>query len=458
MQTFASVDEQLTYLRKGSAEIIRESDLRAKLEKSRVTGKPLRVKLGMDPTAPDLHLGHTVVLRKLKHFQDLGHTAIFLIGDFTGMIGDPTGRSATRPPLTREQIEENAETYKAQVFKILDPQKTVVDFNRRWMGKFTSDDFVRLMAKYTVSQLLEREDFHKRFRDEKPISLHELLYPLVQGYDSVALEADVELGGTDQKFNLLVGRELQRAYGQESQVVLTTPILEGLDGVQKMSKSLGNAIGIHEPPLEMYGKIMSISDPMMWRYYELLTDVQVADIEKMKRDVNSGQLHPMRAKRDLASRIVRDFYGVDAADSADKDWVQIFQKKEVPKIVDQTPVLGSKVKGRSLQELPPEKRENAPIFGHKGIKLSYRDVAFQLGGQGLGKSYPGIKLDHVIAQAGFVASVSEGNRKIREGAVRIGDNVETSPLIFVESLPTELPIRVGRQVKNVTITLDNADL
>ncbi|MGA8836353.1 MAG: tyrosine--tRNA ligase, partial [Candidatus Sulfotelmatobacter sp.] len=238
MSTFASVDEQLTYLKKGSAEIIRESDLRAKLEKSRATGKPLRVKLGMDPTAPDLHLGHTVVLRKLKHFQDLGHTAIFLIGDFTGMIGDPTGRSATRPPLTREQVEQNAETYKAQVFKILDPQKTVIDFNRRWFGQFTADDFVRLMAKYTVSQLLEREDFHKRFQDEKPISMHELLYPLVQGYDSVALEADVELGGTDQRFNLLVGRELQRAYGQESQVALTTPILEGLDGVQKMSKSL----------------------------------------------------------------------------------------------------------------------------------------------------------------------------------------------------------------------------
>src|SRR6202046_91427 len=265
MSSFASVDEQLRYLKKGSAEIIREADLRAKLERSRATGKPLRVKLGMDPTAPDLHLGHTVVLRKLKHFQDLGHTAIFLIGDFTGMIGDPTGRSVTRPPLTREQIEENAETYKAQVFKILDPQKTVIDFNRRWMGAFTSDDFVRLMAKYTVSQLLEREDFHKRFQEEKPISVHELLYPLVQGYDSVALEADVELGGTDQRFNLQVGRDLQRSYGQESQVVLTTPILEGWrPGPEKMSKSLDNAIGIHEAPLEMYGKLMAISDERMW--------------------------------------------------------------------------------------------------------------------------------------------------------------------------------------------------
>src|SRR5271157_250536 len=338
MPNFAPVDEQLAYIKKGAAEIIRESDLREKLEKSRASGKPLRVKLGMDPTAPDLHLGHTVLLRKLKHFQDLGHTVIFLIGDFTGMIGDPTGRSATRPPLSREQIAENAETYKAQVFKILSPEKTVVDFNSRWFSKFSAEDFIRLTAKYTVSQMLEREDFHKRFHDEKPIAMHELLYPLAQGYDSVALEADVELGGTDQRFNLLVGRELQRAYGQESQVVLTTPILEGLDGVNKMSKSLGNAIGIHEPPLEMYGKVMSISDEMMWKYYELLTDVSVAAIEKMKREVSNGALHPMRVKRDLATRIVSDFHGQDAGGTADESWVQIFQKREVPKIIDETPI------------------------------------------------------------------------------------------------------------------------
>src|SRR5246500_3602775 len=330
MSTFAPVDEQLTYLKKGAAEIIREADLRAKLEKSRASGKPLRVKLGMDPTAPDLHLGHTVVLRKLKHFQDLGHTAIFLIGDFTGMIGDPTGRSATRPPLTREQVEENAETYKAQVFKILDAEKTVIDFNRRWFAKFTADDFIRLAAKYTVSQMLEREDFHKRFLEEKPIAVHELLYPLAQGYDSVALEADVELGGTDQKFNLLVGRELQRAFGQESQVVLTMPILEGLDGMNKMSKSLGNAIGIHEPALEMYGKIMSISDEMMWRYYELLTDVQVAEIEKMKREA-----HPMQAKKDLARRIVTDFHSPEAASKAGEDWAKQFQKDQVPESAEE---------------------------------------------------------------------------------------------------------------------------
>src|SRR5579863_4661965 len=325
MPTFAPVDEQLAYIKKGSAEIVKESELRTKLEKSRATGKPLRVKLGMDPTAPDLHLGHTVVLRKLKHFQDLGHTAIFLIGDFTGMIGDPTGRSATRPPLTPEEIMRNAKTYMAQVYKILDAHKTETRFNSEWFNKVTSADWIRLAAKFTVSQMLEREDFHKRFQEEKPIALHELLYPLAQGYDSVALQADVELGGTDQKFNLLVGREMQRSFDQESQVVLTTPILEGLDGVQKMSKSLGNAIGIHEPPLEMYGKVMSISDAMMWRYYELLTDVQVAEIEKMKRE-----LHPMDAKKDLARIIVADFHSAEAAERAAEDWARQFQKDQVP--------------------------------------------------------------------------------------------------------------------------------
>src|SRR6266436_3211737 len=340
MPNFPPVDEQLAYIKKGAAEIVKESELRAKLEQSLASGKPLRVKAGFDPTAPDLHLGHTVLLRKLKHFQDLGHTVIFLIGDFTGMIGDPTGRSATRPPLSREQIAENAETYKAQVFKILSPEKTVVDFNSRWFSKFSAEDFIRLTAKYTVSQMLEREDFHKRFRAEKPIAMHELLYPLAQGYDSVALEADVELGGTDQKFNLLVGREIQRAYGQESQVVLTTLILEGLDGVNKMSKSLGNAIGIHEAPLEMYGKVMSISDEMMWRYYELLTDVQVAEIEKMKREA-----HPMQAKKDLARRIVGDFHSQEAAAKAAEDWAKQFQKDEVPEQLEHVLVTLGQVKG-----------------------------------------------------------------------------------------------------------------
>src|SRR5579871_1936282 len=408
MSNFAPVEEQLTYLKKGAAEIIREADLRAKLEKSRTSGKPLRVKLGMDPTAPDLHLGHTVVLRKLKHFQDLGHTAIFLIGDFTGMIGDPTGRSATRPPLTREQVEANAETYKAQVFKILDSQKTVIDFNRRWFGAFTSDDFVRLMAKYTVSKLLEREDFHKRFHDEKPISLHELLYPLVQGYDSVALEADVELGGTDQKFNLLVGRELQRAYGQDSQIVLTTPILEGLDGVQKMSKSLGNAIGIHEPPLEMYGKIMSISDEMMWRYYELLTDVQIADIEGMKREA-----HPMQAKKDLARRIVADFHAADAATKAGEDWAKQFQKDEVPEDAQEVSVSASDI-GGSVDD--------------KGRLL--------------------LRVDRLLLKCGLAESTTDAGRKLKQGSVRIDEVVVKDPrFVLTGPPPTRLRLRVGKQLR-----------
>ena len=431
MPKFAPVDEQLTYLKKGSAEIIREADLRLKLEKSRTSGKPLRVKLGMDPTAPDLHLGHTVVLRKLKHFQDLGHTAIFMIGDFTGMIGDPTGRSATRPPLSREQVEQNAETYKAQVFKMLDPQKTVVDFNRRWMGPFTSDDFVRLTAKYTVSKLLEREDFHKRFQDEKPISVHELLYPLVQGYDSVALEADVELGGTDQKFNLLVGRELQRAYGQESQVVLTTPILEGLDGVQKMSKSLGNAIGIHESPLEMYGKVMSISDAMMWRYYELLTDVQAAEIEKMKREV-----HPMQAKKDLARRIVADFHSTEVAGKAGVDWAKQFQKNETPDVVEHVSVPMAKIvigSGEPVALKPPPP-DVVVLPQERGL-----DIA------GL------IRVDKLLAEAGLAESASDGSRKVKQKAVEIDGEVVDKPKLAVPSPPRPLIVRAGRSMKRVAL-------
>jgi len=432
MSNFAPVDDQLTYLKKGSAEIIREADLRAKLEKSRATGKPLRVKLGMDPTAPDLHLGHTVVLRKLKHFQDLGHTAIFLIGDFTGMIGDPTGRSATRPPLSREQVEQNAETYKTQVFKILDPKKTVIDFNRRWMGAFTSDDFVRLMAKYTVSQLLEREDFHKRFSEEKPISVHELLYPLVQGYDSVALEADVELGGTDQKFNLLVGRELQRSYGQESQVVLTTPILEGLDGVQKMSKSLGNAIGIHEPPLEMYGKVMSISDEMMWRYYELLTDVQVADIEKMKHEA-----HPMHAKKDLARRIVADFHSAEAATKAGEDWAKQFQKGDTPDEIERVAVSLKNIELAGTKDLLSDESSYFPLWKFQGEGA--KDPA----------KHKLVRLDKLLLEAGFVPSRTEANRKIKEKAVRLLKQVVNDPVVAL--VPGEIPTSLGRKAKIVCI-------
>src|SRR5688572_26365405 len=281
-----TIEEQLSFLKKGTVDLIRDEDLQKKLERSAKTGKPLRVKLGLDPTAPDIHIGHTVVIRQLKAFQELGHTVIFLIGDFTGMIGDPSGKNVTRPPLSRDEINANAETYKRQMFKLLDPEKTELRFNGEWMDKFTAADFVKLTAKTTVKQILERDDFEKRMREEKPISLHELLYPLVQGYDSVALECDVELGGTDQKFNLLMGRNLQREFGQEPQVIMTTPLLEGLDAVQKMSKSLGNYIGIEEPPGEMFGKVMSISDELMWRWYELLTDLTVSEISDLRSQID----------------------------------------------------------------------------------------------------------------------------------------------------------------------------
>jgi tyrosyl-tRNA synthetase len=415
MPSFASVDEQLAYLKKGSAEIIREDELRTKLERSRASNTPLRVKLGMDPTAPDLHLGHTVILRKLKHFQDLGHTAVFLIGDFTAMIGDPTGRSATRPSLSPEEIMRNAKTYMAQVYRILSPEKTEVRFNSEWFDKVKSADWIRLAAKFTVSQMLEREDFHQRFKDEKPIALHELLYPLVQGYDSVALKADVELGGTDQKFNLLTGREMQRGFGQEAQVVLTTPILEGLDGVQKMSKSLGNAIGIAEPPLEMYGKIMSISDQMMWRYYELLTDVQTAEIETMKREA-----HPMQAKKDLARRIVSDFHSADAAVKAGQDWAKQFQKDEVPEDVEEILV--------KLEE----------IGGH-----AYTDGT----GNATGRT------DRLLVKCGLATSTTEAGRKIKQGSVKVDGHVLKEPYVSLSGpSPLRLPLRVGKQLRIAVIS------
>ena len=440
MPQFASVDEQLAYIKKGTAEIIREAELGAKLEKSRASGMPLRVKLGMDPTAPDLHLGHTVVLRKLKHFQDLGHIVIFMIGDFTGMIGDPTGRSATRPPLSREQIEQNAETYKEQVFKILDPKKTVIDFNRRWFSKFTADDLVRLAAKYTVSQMLEREDFHKRFEEEKPIAIHELLYPLAQGYDSVALEADVELGGTDQKFNLLVGRELQRAYGQESQVVVTTPILEGLDGVQKMSKSLNNAIGIHEPPLEMYGKIMSISDEMMWRYYELLTDISSAEIEKRKGDAAAGRAHPMTLKKALAQRIVADFHSPEAAKKAAEDWSEQFQKRGAPTSAERVSIALKDILVVGIKDLSDNDTSYFPLDRFQGDSDSPTEP----------KKVRIVRLDKLLADTGFVQSRTEANRKIKERAVRIIDQVIETPVMRVV-VPADLVVSLGRKTKIVSI-------
>ncbi len=429
MPTFASVDEQLTYVKKGSAEIVKESELRAKLEKSRASGKPLRVKAGFDPTAPDLHLGHTVLLRKLKHFQDLGHTVIFLIGDFTGMIGDPTGRSATRPPLSADDIMRNAKTYLGQVHKILDKTKTEVRFNSEWFDKLKSADWIKLAAKFTVSQMLEREDFHNRFQEEKPIAMHELLYPLAQGYDSVMLQADVELGGTDQKFNLLMGREMQRMNGQESQVVLTMPILEGLDGVQKMSKSLGNAIGIKDAPLDMYGKVMSVSDELMWRYYELLTDVQVADIDKMKRE-----LHPMEAKKALARRIVADFHGVEAGEKAAEDWTKQFQKDEVPEDVERVEIGRAEVV--RLNEAIPE--------GKGGGAL--RDVSRS------GEDSCPVRIDKLIRLAGLAGSNTEASGKVKTGAVEIeGVSILPNEVLINVPIGREFVLRVGRKMKKVCV-------
>ena len=327
---FPPVPEQIAYLRKGAVEIIREEELVSKLERSRKTGSPLTIKVGFDPSAPDLHLGHTVVIRKMKHFQDMGHRVVFLIGDFTGMIGDPTGQSKTRPVLTRKQVKQNAATYKKQVFKILRAKKTVIEFNSRWLGKLGAAGFIQLASKYTVARLLERDDFSRRYKGGQPIGLHEFLYPIAQAYDSVALKADVEMVGTDQTFNLLVGREVMREFGLEPQVVLTMPLLEGLDGVEKMSKSLGNYIGINEAPKEIYGKAMSISDTLMWRYWELCTDATLAEIEAMRRRVQAGELHPKQAKADLARRLVADYHGAKAAAGAAAEFERIFARKETP--------------------------------------------------------------------------------------------------------------------------------
>jgi tyrosyl-tRNA synthetase len=411
---FPPVQEQLAYLKKGAVEIIREQELRERLENSLKTGKPLRVKAGFDPTAPDLHLGHTVLIRKLKHFQDMGHTVIFLIGDFTGLIGDPSGRSATRKPLTREEIDRNAETYKEQVFKILDPKKTVVDFNSRWFSKFSAIDFIRLAEKFTISQLLEREDFHARFQQEKPIAMHELLYPLAMGYDSVALEADVELGGTDQKFNLLTGREMQRQHSQPTQVILMMPILEGLDGVQKMSKSLGNAVGIKEPPLEMYGKLMSISDVLMWRYWTLLTDLRTEQIEEMKSKIASGALHPMKAKKDLARRIVSDFHSEQAAREAEDNWTKQFQKHETPDAVQE-------------------------------CNVRFCEIASAASGDNA------VRIDKLLVACGLSPSGTDAQRKIKEKAVHIEDRVVETPTYRGE-LPNPFLLRLGRRMLRVHLS------
>ena len=370
-----TIDEQLEFLSKGTVEIIPRAELRAKLEKSTATGKPLRVKLGADPTAPDIHLGHTVVIRKLRAFQELGHTVIFLIGDFTGLIGDPSGKSATRPQLTRAEIDANAETYKAQIFKLLDPGKTEIRFNSEWMDKLGSDGFVRLASHVTVKQILERDDFAKRLQEERPIALHELLYPLTQAYDSVALEADVELGGTDQKFNLLMGRNLQREYEQEAQICVIMPLLEGTDGVQKMSKSLGNYIGINETPQEIFGKVMSISDDLMWRYYELLTDFTPREIETLRATANSGERNPRDIKAELAKRIITNFHSEADASAAEEEFVRRFRHKEIPDEVEERLVPANEPDGWDLAsllvsvELAPSKAEARRLMSQGGVSV-----------------------------------------------------------------------------------------
>lgn len=380
-------------IRRGSAEIINEQELEEKLSLSR----PLRIKAGFDPTAPDLHLGHTVLIQKLKHFQDLGHTVIFLIGDFTGMIGDPSGKSETRKKLTREQVVINAETYKGQIFKILDPGKTELAFNSTWMDKFKAADFIELCSRYTVARMMERDDFEKRYRENRPIAIHEFLYPLVQGYDSVALEADVELGGTDQKFNLLMGRVLQREYEQSPQVILTMPILEGTDGVQKMSKSLGNYIGIKEPPAEMFGKLMSISDDLMWRYYELLSDKSLQEIAKFREDVNKGLLHPKACKESLAQEITSRFHGASAGKQAKENFNRVFADHNLPEDMPQTVVSAS------------ENRRMADILLESGM-CSSRGDAKRLCKQGAVGIYEKGKIndpEHVFPVGEYVLKVGK---------------------------------------------------
>ncbi|MGM0424816.1 MAG: tyrosine--tRNA ligase [Thermodesulfobacteriota bacterium] len=380
-------------IQRGSEEIVEKEELMQKLRQNR----QLRVKAGFDPTAPDLHLGHTVLVQKLKHFQELGHKVFFLIGDFTGMIGDPSGKSETRKSLTREEVLRNAETYKRQIFKILDPEQTEIVFNSHWMDKFRASDFVQLCSRYTVARMLERDDFQKRYQESRPISIHEFLYPLIQGYDSLALEADVELGGTDQKFNLLMGRTLQRQEGMEQQVILTMPILEGLDGVQKMSKSLNNYVGIEEPAPEMFGKLMSLSDQLMWRYYELLSDKDLGQIQTMQRQVEAGELHPKQAKEELALELTARFHGLAAAQGAQEEFKQIFSAQELPR------------------DIPVQ-------------ELSYQEA---------------LPVAQILVQAGLCSSKGEAKRLCQQGAVstqgqKIFDPTEVFP-------PGQHDLKVGKR-------------
>lgn len=397
---FPPVQEQLSYLKKGVAEVIRDEELKSKLENAERTGKPLRVYLGADPTAPDIHLGHTVVLRKLKHFQDMGHTAIFLIGDFSAMIGDPTGRSDTRPPLTREQVDANSKTYLDQVYKILDRKKTEVRYNSEWLDKMSSADVVRLCGHYRLARMLEREDFRSRLDKNLPISVHELLYPLLTAYDAVALDSDVELGGTDQKFNILVHRDIQREFGKTSEVALTMPILVGFDGQRKMSKSLGNYVGITEAPGEMFGKLMSISDQLMWSYYELLTDFPWPVIVRLKDEVRNGTLHPMDAKMQLAHAVIAGFHGEDAAKKASEEFQRVFRDRQAPEEVPLKHISGGGAK----------------------------------------------RLTQLLGDLGMAGSRSEAERLIKQGAVEIdGERIGDVKYQIDLSQPREFLLRAGKK-------------
>ena len=419
MATFASLEDQLDLITKGAAEVVPLEALKERITKSIATGKPMRIKAGFDPTAPDLHLGHTVLLRKLKHFQTLGHTVIFLIGDATALIGDPTGRDVTRKALTREEIAANAETYKEQVFKILDREKTEVRYNSEWLDKLTYYDMVKLMAQFTLSQMLEREHFHKRFNEEQPISLHELIYPIAQGYDSVALECDVELGGTDQKFNLMRGRDLQKHFGQPQQIVLMTSVIEGLDGAQKMSKSLGNAIGVHEPAGEMYGKLMSISDELMWTYWTMLTDLRASEIATMQEQVRSGALHPMLAKKDLAWTITRDFHSKEEADAAAESWAKIFQQRGVS------------------EDVPVVKVS----LGEEGLIAAAAD-----GGA------VEIRVPKLLVLAGLASSTGEATRKLAENAVSLNGEKIAGRTYGRDAMGESPTLRLGKKSVRVEWT------
>ena len=418
------VEEQMALIKQGCNEIIRGEELKSRLARALATGQPLRVKAGFDPTAPDLHLGHTVLIQKLKHFQDLGHQVIFLIGDFTGLIGDPSGKSETRPPLTEEQVQANAATYERQIFKILDPEKTLIDFNSRWMKPMQAQDLIRLAARHTVARMLEREDFHKRYTSQTPISIHEFLYPLIQGYDSVALKADVELGGTDQTFNLLVGRDLQREYGQDPQVVITLPLLEGLDGVQKMSKSLGNYVGIDEPAKEMFGKLMSVSDDLMLRYYELLTDISPLELSRLKHDLSQGSKHPRQVKEDLAKEIVARYHSRAAAEHEAREFIRVIRDKEAPE---------------EIEEVTVYKKDSVALIRFEGPIIS--------GGVAV-ESY---LLPNIMKAVGTVASTSDARRLINQGAVKIDGEKVSDANLELSPGGTNL-LQVGkRRFKKVTL-------